>query len=97
MASGSDDAEMAGSGELATGTLAVVLARQGRPQEAQEMVDKVGAVAVSTQVWVMKVGGGGAPGSSAGGAGDGVDKVWLLGPHQMCSACVCLCAVCSHK
>ena len=41
MASGSDDAELQMSGELATGTLAIILARQGRQAEAQEMVEKV--------------------------------------------------------
>ena len=41
MASGSDDPELQMSGELATGTLAIVLARQGKQDEAQEMMHKV--------------------------------------------------------
>ena len=45
MASGSDDVELQMSGELAAGTLAIVLARQGRQAEAQEMMDKVREVA----------------------------------------------------
>ena len=41
VASTSDAPELQMSGELATGTLAIVLARQGRQAEAQEMINKV--------------------------------------------------------
>ena len=47
VASNSDDAELQMSGELATGTLAIVLARQGRQAEALEMVEKVWQVVLT--------------------------------------------------
>ena len=81
MASGSDDAEMAGSGELATGTLAVVLARQGRPQEAQEMVDKV-RLLLSHKCGLCKWEGGGRVGSRRHRRWR-TSQVRLLCSHQM--------------